>query len=86
MIEESKSKNATNKELIQSLKSQVDLQEIQYKHLANEMELIKDEKQSLEATIQKKDDLIHVFETRLKARARRTTRARGPKQSTRHGE
>ena len=65
MIEELKSRNSTNQELIISLKSQVDLQETQHDHALKQIDILKEEKESLKSTVKIKDDQIHLYEKRI---------------------
>merc|ERR1711990_427730 len=66
MIEELKSRNSTNQELIISLKSQVDLQETQHDHALKQIDILKEEKESLKSTVKIKDDQIYLYEKRKK--------------------
>ena len=65
MIEELKSRNSTNQELIISLKSQVDLQETQHDHALKQIDILKEEKESLKSAVKIKDDQIYLYEKRI---------------------
>ena len=65
MIEELKSRNSTNQELILSLKSQIDLQETHHNHALKEIDILKQEKESLKSAAKMKDDQIHLYEKRI---------------------
>ena len=65
MIEELKSRNSTNQELIVSLKSQIDLQETQHNHALKQIQILQQETESLKSKVKMKNDQIHLSEKRI---------------------